>query len=465
MSTVEARPSGAPPSRLVQIQNTGPGSRPGRGIDLNANVFTRTLLTNRFVQPTVQLFTVTVFFLALYQALAGPQNPGENFGSTAFFGLWWAPVMLISLLLVGRAWCYFCPIGAVTNFLQRFSLNRRFPTFRKPKLTVLGVQLSILSLTAVTFLAARLPLYKFGVSFTPWKTGIYFLAFFAIAVGLTLIFRQRVFCRYVCPATGVMSVTSRLSPIALTQDRDRDVPDCMTAEFRSPYLSVERRCVACMNCTTGQESEPVRLQFRWPGSAAVKQGLLIGDEALIALIIWAVFPVDHVLGSEVIAKLGVMQSLPAFWAAALPYLSSVALTILGFGLVSWIAAKWSGLKPAEAFVRFAFAYAPLGIAFQLGQHVVPGLMEEGGGLINRFFAGLGVHTALPTAWASEATVQAWLDFSSTWGLWLGVAWGAIIAWAIARDMTRSSGGAIAAALPHLAFMSGVTTLVVGHLAM
>ncbi|MEX2583692.1 MAG: 4Fe-4S binding protein [Gemmatimonadota bacterium] len=463
-ATNRKKKRGTGPPRMVQIQpSAGRLAKLDRGFDLNGNAVTSGLLTNKYVQPTVHVFTVSLFLYAIYQTFAGPQDGGTNFGAVAFFGLWWAPVMLVSLLLVGRAWCYFCPIGAITDFLQRFSLNRRFPTFLKPNWKVLGLNLSVLSIAAVTFLFARLPLYKFGVSYTPWKAGIYFLIFLVLAVGLTLVFRQRVFCRYFCPATGVMTVTARLSPIELRQDRETDVPDCMTAEFKSEYLSTERRCVSCMNCVTGQPEVPARLRFRWPGSGAVRQRILLADEALIALIIWAVFPVDHVLGSAITENIPAIQALPGIWAGTLPYFMSVAATILGFAAVNRIAAWWSGLDARETFIRFAFAYAPLGIMFQLGRHVVTGLLENGGGLVNNFAAGLGVGLDLPVAWASPGAIAAWSQFSASGGLWLGVVWGGVIAWAIASDMADATERRLKAVLPHLAFMAAVTFAVVTHL--
>ncbi|MFW6199310.1 MAG: 4Fe-4S binding protein [Gemmatimonadota bacterium] len=433
------------------------------GFDLNAHPVTRFLLTNRYVQPTLQLLTLGVFGWAVWQAFTGPADPESNFGAVAFFGLWWAPFMIISLMLVGRVWCYFCPIGAITQFLQRFSLDLRFPTFWKPKWKVFGLGLSVLSLAGVSFILARFPLYKFGVAAIPERMGVYFLVFLGIAVLLTFIFRQRVFCRYFCPATGVMSVTTRLSPIEIRQDRDSRVPDCMTAEFKSNYLSTERRCVACMNCTTEQPEQSVRFQLRWPGAAAVRQRLLIPDEALIALVIWAVFPIDHVLGSRVLAESAWVQAMPTLLAESFPYLASIAATILAFALVSRVSAAWSGLDPREAFVRFAFAYVPLGIMFQLGRHVIPGLMENGGGLLNAFAGGLGIPLSVPVAWADPATVEAWTAFSAGGWLWLSVLWGVGIAWFVANGLAEDAAGAIKAVVPHVLLMIVSTGMVVGFL--
>ncbi len=452
MQTEVARPG-------VQVSE---GTDTGISINLSRSRVMRFLLTNKYVQPAVQLLSVFLFSFALYQSFAGAQN-ANNMGRLLFFGLWWQPVMMISLVLFGRAWCYACPIGAISNRLQRFSLNRRFPIFSNPKWRVAGLSLSILSLTALTFIFARLPLYKLGVVSTPWKIGVYFGAILAASIAVTLVFRQRAFCRYVCPASGVMSVTSKLSPVELRQKRDTGVPDCMTAEFKSNYLSTDRRCVACMHCTQGQPKASVFMRFRWPGAAAVKERISLVDEALLALIIWAVFPIDHALGS-VVGGAAVIKGLPGFLPKVTPYFIDIAAAILLFALVNRIAAFWSRLDKEVSFTRFALAYAPLGIVFAITGQTVAGLMKSGGGLLNGLASGFGIPLHLQPAWASPAVVNLWTRLSHTWFLWLAVLWGAIIAWKIARDMTQTRTTALKAVLPHLGLMSVSMYFVIQRLA-
>lgn len=441
----------------IGLRTQHPG-KATHGFNLYRIGFIRFWLTNNIVQSTVQILSIAFFLFAIFETFSGPQDVKTNVGTLAFFSLWWQPIMLGSLLLFGRVWCYVCPIGAINNFLQRFSLNRRFPTFQKPKWRVAGLSLSILSLTALSFIFARLPMYKFRVVYTPWKVGVYFLVFLVIGALVTLLFRQRAFCRYVCPASGVMTVTSKMSPIEFYQSRETAVPNCMTAEFKSNYLSTDRRCVACMNCTLGQPQNPVHMRFRWPGAAAVKERFPLVDEALVALIIWAVFPVDHVLGSA-FGSTAFVKALPAFLPKALPYFTSITAAILAFAVVNKIAALWSGLDTETAFTRFATAYAPLGIVFAAGGQMIAGLLKDGGGVLNRFAAGLGVPLHLPAAWASPHTIAVWSHLSDTWFLWLTMLWGAIIAWQIARDMGKTKVAALKALLPHLVLMSASTYVV------
>ncbi|WP_224333262.1 4Fe-4S binding protein [Haloprofundus halobius] len=432
----------------------------GGGITLTDSAAFRFLFTNKNVQHAVNLVTVALFFYATYRAAAGPTDAGENFGSVAFFGLWWTPVMLLSLVFLGRIWCYFCPIGAMVRFTQRFGLRRHFPMYTR-KWLVVGLPVSVLSLTALTFALARWPMYKVGVAYTPRLVPYYWLSILGVALAVSLVYQRQAFCRYVCPATGVMSVTSKFSPLEIAQNRETGV-QCATLEYKSEFLSTDRRCTACMNCTTEQPDEDVELRFRWPGAKAVTERIPLVDEALVALLIWAVFPIDHVLGAA-IEETALVGSLPGLLAPTAAYVASIAATILGFAAVNRVASDWGGLDWTESFTKFGLAYAPLGIMFTLGDHVVGGLLEEGGQTLNVFARGLGVPLALP-AGASPGLVAAWDQFFVTGWLWLAVLWSAVIAWQVATTMTDSKERALKAFAPHIALMAGSTYVVASVLA-
>jgi hypothetical protein len=430
------------------------------GITITQNAVIRFLFTNKNVQHAINIMTVTIFFYAIYRAAVGPTDPAVNFGSVAFFGLWWTPIMLFSLVFLGRIWCYFCPLGAIVRFAQRFGLQRHFPMHTR-KWVVFGLPISVLSLTALAFVMARWPMYKIGVAYTPRLLPVYWLAILGVAVGVSLIYQRQAFCRYVCPATGVMSVTSKFSPLEIAQNRDTGVK-CATLEYESDFLSTDRRCTACMNCTTEQPEQDVELRFRWPGAKVLTERIPLVDEALIALVIWAVFPVDHVLG-DAVAGTTLVQSLPGLLAPTVAYLVSITATIVVFTAVNRLASNWSEIDWTESFTKFGLAYAPLGIMFTLGAHAIGGLLEEGGHTLNVFAHGLGIPLDLPTG-ASPAIVSFWNHFFVTGWLWLAVFWSALIAWQVATTMTRTKKHALKAFAPHFALMAGSTYVVATVLA-
>lgn len=432
----------------------------GTGITITNNRLIRFLFTNKTVQHALNLVTVAIFFYAIYRAAVGPTDSATNFGNVAFFGLWWTPVMLLSLVFLGRIWCYFCPMGAIVRFTQQFGLQRHFPMYTR-KWVVLGIPLSVLSLTALSFAMARWPMYKVGVAYSPRLIPVYWLTILGVAVAVSLVYQRQAFCRYVCPATGVMSVTSKFSPLEIAQNTETGV-QCATLEYKSDFLSTDRRCTACMKCTTEQPDEDIELRFRWPGAKVLTERIPLVDEALVALIIWAVFPIDHVLGGPV-EETTVIGNLPGVLAPTAAYAVSILVTILAFTAVNRLASSWSGIDWTTSFTKFGLAYAPLGIMFTLGSHAIGGLLESGGQTLNVFARGLGIPLSLP-AGASPAIVSAWNDFFVTGWLWLAVLWSAVIAWQIARTMTDSKKLAVKAFAPHFTLMAGSTYIVATALA-
>lgn len=430
------------------------------GVTITNNRVIRFLFTNKNVQHAVNLLTVAIFFYAIYRAAVGPTDSGTNFGNVAFFGLWWTPVMLLSLVFLGRIWCYVCPMGAIVRFTQRFGLKRHFPMYTR-KWVVFGLPVSVLSVTALSFAMARWPMYKVGVAYTPRFIPYYWLTILGVAVGVSLVYQRQAFCRYVCPATGVMSVTSKFSPLEIAQKKRTGV-QCATLEYESEFLSTDRRCTACMKCTTENPDEDVELRFRWPGAKAVTERIPLVDEALIALVIWAVFPIDHVLGGPV-EETTLVGNLPGLLAPTAAYAVSIIATILAFTAVNRLASSWSGLDWKTSFTKFGLAYAPLGIMFTLGAHAIGGLLEDGGHTLNVFMGGLGMPLNLP-AGASPAVVSAWDQFFVTGWLWLAVLWSAVIAWQVASAMTDSKQRALKAFAPHFALMAGSTYVVATVLA-
>lgn len=412
---------------------------------INRSGFVRTLLTSNSLLRTVQAVMVTLFLYAIYSAVTGPAAPpGQgapqtNFGTVMFFSLWWSPVMILSLLLLGRVWCAVCPLGAIATQLQRFSKNRRFPMANAKRLGV-----SALLLSVILFTVARLPLYKFGVASTPVKAGWYFLAFLVAAALVTLVFERRAWCRYVCPVTAAMSAVSKLSPVEFRHASESGVA-CPTAEYRSAYLSTDHRCVYCLKCTQTQPEAPVRLRLRLPGAGIVREKLHVLDEAVMAVILFAVFPIDHVLG-KLWGEMPAIRNAGPFLSKALPYYLDITATLAGFALLTWIGARLAGADYRLAFTRLGAAYVAMGITFSLGM-TLSGLMSRGGNIVNTVAKEFGGSAVMPAALASDATLHAWTSFSNSWLIAIGAAWTLTLLVLVARQVAPGKAPVLAA--PHV----------------
>jgi hypothetical protein len=202
------------------------------------------------------------------------------FARFVFWGIWW-PCVIASMLLFGRAWCgLFCPEGTLTEFASRHGRRNYIPRLvRWPAwpfvlfllTTVCGQLIGIYDYPEATLLIL-------GTSTTA-----------AVVVGYLYGPGKRVWCRYLCPVTGVFGLLARLSPIHFAVDRaawDR-YPIRVAPVDCAPMLDVKhmRSAAQCQNCgrCSGYRGA-VHLALRSPnreiveassGKVAVYEGLLL----------------------------------------------------------------------------------------------------------------------------------------------------------------------------------------------
>ena len=192
----------------------------------------------------------------------------------AFWGLWW-PLVLVSMVLVGRSWCgLLCPEGALTEIASRRSLGRAVPRW----LTWRGWPLTAFVLTTVY--GQMVSVYQYPM---PALLVLGGSTLAAIAVGLVYGRDKRVWCRYLCPVNGVFELLSKLAPVAFQVDRaawatsphpvgGREAFNC------APLVPVRRMrgagsCHMCGRCTGHRGA--VSLALRSPDHEIVR---VAGDE-------------------------------------------------------------------------------------------------------------------------------------------------------------------------------------------
>ena len=150
------------------------------------------------------------FFVVVPAFLPLPADDARWFNSLAllsqwlFWGVWW-PFVILSMFVVGRAWCgLFCPEGTLTEAASRHGLGLAVPRWLKwggwpfvafALTTVFGQLVSVYQYPGATLLVL----------------GGSTLA--AIGVGLVYGRGKRVWCRHLCPVNGVFAVLSRVAPV------------------------------------------------------------------------------------------------------------------------------------------------------------------------------------------------------------------------------------------------------------
>src|SRR5659263_305663 len=99
--------------------------------DLLDVYFFKDLITNMFFMPAVNFFFFIFLLIVIYFGLSSEPDlrfhGGIPFATTMIWDIW-HPLLAFTLIVVGRLWCFACPIGAIGDWTQSiFSLSRKYP--------------------------------------------------------------------------------------------------------------------------------------------------------------------------------------------------------------------------------------------------------------------------------------------------------------------------------------------------
>jgi polyferredoxin len=192
-------------------------------IDLMArSKLLRWLFTRRHFQFALLLPMTIIFYLFILSSFWGSPVGNRNISIIFVWIFWWFLLKAVFVPLGGRLWCTVCPLPAPAEWLNR----KAFASVRYCESSVRGMRHNFLGLQLdwpkrlrnmwVQNLVFML-MISFGIMLItrPIATGFAFVAILVVTVALTLIYRRRVFCLYICPVSGFLGTYSTASMTAV----------------------------------------------------------------------------------------------------------------------------------------------------------------------------------------------------------------------------------------------------------
>ncbi|MBI5074385.1 MAG: 4Fe-4S binding protein [Nitrospirae bacterium] len=356
-------------------------------------------------QPVFQIPVLLFFILIIIAGLFDIQQGDRNIATILMWTIWWAAI-IFTFVFVGRVWCMMCPFGAIQDWLGRlFSLNRDFP---KP---VRNIWLSSFIFFGLTWWDSFS-----GIVNKPSLTAFLLLGFFGVAMSMSVVFKGRSFCRYVCPIGGLIGLYSMFSPVELRNRcmdvcREHKVKECIKGTDKSnpcpmfvTPMTLDRNnyCNFCSECVKSCSQDNIVIRFRsfakdlWISS----KGYI--DEAFLALVLVGmtiivtgemIEPWHHWM--DVVSKmlpfdtLGITSHIIREKATFLVVMTtgSLFIPLLLLGLTSLIVRKTTGpdspLGLKDAVIQFAYMFIPVGLSMHLA-HNISHMFKEGPGIIPAF---------------------------------------------------------------------------------
>ncbi len=295
---------------LTGYVNVSPSKRPFRINLMEKFPIFKKMVKLRNLQLFFVIINLIVFYVFILSSLIGSPVGNRNISIVFVWILWWFLLKAIMVPFGGRIWCFMCPLPAPAEWLSRKriatvkfiqkmfkKLHHRFTGFELdwPK------KLQNIWFQNVLFLL----LISFGMILItrPIATAIVFLLILGVTLICAMIFRQRVFCRYLCPIGGFLGTYSMA---AMTEIRSIDKDVCKKHKIKSclvgspegwacpwnQYIGKMDRntdCGLCTECIKSCPKDNIGIFLRSFGSDRMIKGYDEVFNVIIMLVVAIVF--------------------------------------------------------------------------------------------------------------------------------------------------------------------------------
>lgn len=345
-------------------------------LELTHNPLIKRTIKSRYPQLAVFIIMLVGYVFAILAGLVGTPVGSHNFSIVFVWIAWWAILILVAVPFFGRGWCAVCPIPLPGEWMQRGAVLA--PPDRKPKWLNRRWPRAFRNIWLQNASFLLLALFSSVLLTTPYITSIVLAAMLFAAIGLSMVFERRSFCRYLCPVGGFIGIYSQTAPIELRIKDKQVCAQCVgkpcyngsSAGYGCPWdvfpggLTKNTYCGLCMECIRTCPHDNIAINAR-PFSADLAKPTTRIDEAFKAFIMMgaAMIYAGVLLGPWGILKDAAYNvGTSAWFAYAVVFLSFIFLILPGLFTLGVLRGK-SSVPFKQRFTSLSTALIPLGLMF------------------------------------------------------------------------------------------------------
>jgi polyferredoxin len=338
--------------------------------ELTRSPLIKSTLKNRTPQLVVFVLMLAGFLFAILAGFIGTPVGSHNFSVVFVWIAWWAVLILVAVPFFGRGWCAVCPIPVVGDWLQRGAVLE--PNPQKPNWLNFRVPARFRNMWMQNISFTLVALFSSVILTTPVVTSVVLAAMLFLAIGLSMVFERRAFCRYLCPVGGFIGLYAQTAPMEL---RIKDKNICVKCVGKPCYNGSElgagcpwdvfpggliknTYCGLCLECIRTCPHDNIAINLR-PFSADLATPTTKLDEAFKAFIMLgaALIYAYVLMGSNGAVKLAAYNVFsPAWFTYAAVFLAFIFVLLPG---LYWLIVRTGNVPLPVSGKRFAIVSTPL----------------------------------------------------------------------------------------------------------
>lgn len=216
------------------------------------------------------LIVLTSLIVSGWGLYAPKGTDTELFGNTnivclLIWGIWW-PLMIISVVLLGRIWCSICPLELVSRISEK--IGQVFHV----KQAGLNKTLRNGAVLLALYFLIHLLIEGTDADEVPAYTAFLLTGIITLSIFTGFFFKNGALCKAFCPISLTLNAYSRRSMLAVRPESEAECVECRDkncvgvcpSNIYPPYLKSSQDCLLCGKCLKSCKSGNVQLLLRLP---------------------------------------------------------------------------------------------------------------------------------------------------------------------------------------------------------